>query len=279
MIDVLLLLVMASATSREVQGPVREPGFEGFINVAALATTSAPELPGARVRVLSRDAGSGRRALHVSLPAGFGFDTRAVLPTLSLELLVLDGEITVGDRVLHQYDFVFVPADTPWPALRSGPGATLLAFLDPVTTDRDAAARQRERGAFITHYDAANWRAGIVAREAGIELKLEVQDLKRDPDTTARTWLLRAGPGLAVPWERHSVVEEGYVLDGDYRNAECLQSGTVIGNYRPGGYFRREPGIVHSGPDSGTKGGVLWLLRSPAALDVTFVEGCPPIAR
>jgi len=82
-----------------------------------------------------------------------------------------------------------------------------------------------------------------------------------------------------VPWESHSVVEEGYLLEGDYRLSECLPEGRKDGDYLPGGYFRRPADWIHSGPDSGTDGGAIWLMRSPGALDATFHDACRPPAR
>ena len=98
--------------------------------------------------------------------------------------------------------------------------------------------------------------------------------LKKDPFTTARTWYVKLGEGMALPWEVHSMVEEGYVMEGDYTLAECLPGRTVIGDYAPGGYFWRPGGIPHGGPGSGPRGTVIWLQRSAVALDVTFYGEC-----
>jgi hypothetical protein len=51
--------------------------------------------------------------------------------------------------------------------------------------------------------------------------------------------------------------------------------GEVTGDYATGEYFYRPGGIVHSGPQSGSQGGALWLLRTPTRLTVDFVDGCP----
>jgi len=266
----------AAPPKREASGPIREPGFDGFIDSSTLAEVSAAALPGAFVRVLSAEPGSGRSAHLARFPSGYRLDPATTMDALSMELIVLSGRLAFGSETLHEHDFAFLPSGLAMPVLASERGATALVFFDPVSGDGEAIARQRARGVYVTRYDPAKWRPGIVARDAGQALKLEVQDLKRDPDTTARTWLVRAGPNLSVPWERHSVVEEGYLIAGDYRIAECLASGHVVGNYAKGGYFRRAQGILHSGPESGTKQGVVWLLRSPAALDVRFEDVCSP---
>ena len=132
---------------------------------------------------------------------------------------------------------------------------------------------------FVASARSLPWRPGTVARDAGVPLDLSVKDLKNDPGSGARTWLVKIGPGVQVPWESHSVVEEGYLLEGDYRLSECLPEGRKDGDYLPGGYFRRPANWIHSGPDSGTDGGAVWLMRSPGALDATFHEACRPPER
>lgn len=259
---------------REVSGPIREPGFDGFIDVSRLDETTRPEFDAARVRVLSEDSRTGRGAYQLALPAGYAMRAFGV-GRRSIEIFVLSGELRIGSDSLQRYDLARFPAGSGEPALASKDGAVALMFLDPPPNDAGVMQRQLERGPLVTRFDATKWRPGVAAQAAGIKLALEVQDLWLDADSGARTWLLRAGGDLAVPWERHSVIEEGYLLEGDYRLAECLDSGKVIGEYRAGGYFRRAAGIVHSGPDSGTAEGVLWLMRTPAALDVIVASGCP----
>lgn len=84
----------------------------------------------------------------------------------------------------------------------------------------------------------------------------------------------RIAPGTKVPWERHSTTEEGFLLEGDYRLSECLRTGSMTGDYSPGGYFHRPGGILHSGPESGTRTGAVWLMRSPGTLDLQFYTEC-----
>jgi hypothetical protein len=94
------------------------------------------------------------------------------------------------------------------------------------------------------------------------------------PANTARTWFVKLDGGMTVPWEVHSMVEEGCVMEGEYRLAECLPARTVIGDYRTGGSCRRPGGVPHSGPASGPISDTVWLQRSPIALDVVFYGRC-----
>jgi hypothetical protein len=261
--------------AEEVKGPVLEAGFVGYLQADAMPAEPSPVFPGALASTLSADPATGRAAYRVQFPAGFRFD-REDRALQSLEVFVISGELSFGLDRLRRYDFGFVPPDVQWPRLASSQGAEALVFLDPPAADPKAVWQQGAQGSYVTHFDEALWKEATVARDAGHALDLKVQDLKKDPFTTARTWLVRGGASLKVPWERHSVVEEGYLLEGDYRLPECLPGRTVIGDYSPGGYFRRPPNIVHSGPESGTKTVAVWLMRSPAALDVIFAEPCAP---
>lgn len=256
--------------------PIRIPQFDGFIDAGSLPATPLPALPGAQARTLSASSDGRRAAYELELPSGFRHVGRAGDFEGSLELIVLDGTLGVGEATLKRLDFAYVPPGGELSTLAALDGARVLMFLDPPHADPAIVRAQRARGRYVTHFADKNWKQATVARDAGRALALWVQDLKNDPDSTARTWYVKGGPDLSVPWERHSVVEEGYLVEGDYRLAECLPQGLVVGDYGPRGYFRRGPHIVHSGPESGTRGGVVWLMRStPTKLDVVFADGCP----
>ncbi len=184
--------------------------------------------------------------------------------------LILNGSLSWDDQLLAEHDYVYLPPQAGTAELVAGSdGAQFLLFRDPPT---DLADRQTR----ILKASEQAWRPGVVAQEdTGQALALEVKDLLWIESSGQRTWLLRAGPDLSVPWEIHQGVEEGFLLEGDYRIGECLPQGEVTGDYAAGGYFYRPGGIVHSGPQSGSQGGALWLLRTPTRLSVDFVDGCP----
>lgn len=268
----------AGAAADRVPGPLREAGpdgrdFVGYVDSATLPVGSLDGWAGAGARTLSQDAASGRRALRVRFPAGWKLPA-APLTAQSLEIVMLEGELQFGTTPLGRYDFAFVPPGVAAPAFASPRGAAALLFFDPPAPDAAAVARQRERGSYVTRFDPARWQPASLARAAGATIDLRVMHLKKDPFTTARTWYVKLGPGMRMPWEVHSMVEEGYVMEGGYTLAECLPTRTVIGDYGQGGYFWRPGGIPHSGPESGPVGDVVWLQRSPVALDVTLFGRC-----
>ena len=220
------------------------------------------EFGGAPARVLHRHA-CGLVA-EVDFPPA----TRwlAVAPRAqTVEIFVLDGMIDCSGRRMQRHDYAHVPSLSPLDVV-SESGARLLAFFDsPRSTD----------GADMTFVEAAssNWRRGTISqRDTGVTLALEVRDLRAVSATGQRTWLLRADAGLNLPYERHRTVEEGYIVDGNYRLTECLSDGDRHDRHFPGSYFYRPAGIVHGGPQSGSDGEFTMLLRTPEALTVEFVD-------
>lgn len=274
----------AASAMDEITGPLQEAGFTGYVQQQALPFEDFERWPGLRVKRLSADPDTGRLAVLAEFPVGYA---AAVLPAAaqSLDLVMLDGGLRFGDERLGPFDFAFVPPGSTPPPLAAAGGAHALLFFDPPVADAELVARQRERGSYITRFDPDRWEPAAVAKAAGADIDLKIMHLKQDPDTTARTWYVRLYGDMTVPWEVHSMPEEGYVMEGGYRLAECLPGRTVIGDYARGGYFWRPGGIPHSGPESGPKDYVIWLQRSPVALDVSFYQGCeagtpgPPIAR
>ncbi|MEJ2602178.1 MAG: cupin domain-containing protein [Gammaproteobacteria bacterium] len=261
----LMLLGIAGCASREPP----PPQFSGFIQAQTAPVEPWSAYPGVTVRRLSGDEFTGRSALHLTLPLGWRW-SGLVNDGFSREWFVLQGRIQAGERQLRAGDLLYVPAGAAPPAMTAVVASRMLVFTDPADS-----ASGLDSG-FVASSDALSWRAGTVARDAGVPLDLSVKDLKRDPGSGARTWLVKVRPGVAVPWESHSVVEEGYLLEGTYRLSECLPEGRRDGEYLPGGYFRRPAGWIHSGPDSGTDTGAVWLMRTPGPLDVRFHDACLP---
>ena len=240
-----------------------------FPDPAKAPRTELPEFGGLPAILLNPGKAGGKVAV-IETPRDWSFDFPAQRD-YSLELLVIAGELRWDNESLRRHDYAYLPTGAAAPSLVGGEASTLLAYFDP-PRDTDGS-----RG-IVVHSSEKDWRAGSVAqRDTGKTLNLQVKDLRRVEATGQRTWLLRAGTDLDVPWERHNTVEEGYLLRGEYRLVECLSQGQVTSDYLPGGYFYRPAGIVHSGPESGALSEVLWLLRSPTRLDVEFLPSCEEV--
>lgn len=241
-----------------------------FASVENARVSDLAELGGVTGRLLN-DAAGGRKVAVISLAA----HEEWALPQDrygSIEIFVLAGGMTWEGQQLAASDYLRIPTAVLAPPMGIGTeGVEALVFVDPAVEEKQISQR-----ATIKLDSPGQWRPGVAAKkDTGKALKLEVRDLFYEPSSGQRTWLVRAGPDLTVPWEVHQAVEEGYLVAGDYYLGGCLSEGPVYGEYRTGGYFYRPGGWVHSGPESGSKTGVVWLMRTPTTLTVEFLEACP----
>ena len=266
-------LAAAQPAPQFVSGPVTREGFVGFVAAQRVPARAFDRMPGVQVRELSGDAQTGRRALLAQFPAGFALEARPRFAQ-SLDIVVIEGGLRLGAHTLGPRDFAFLPPQAPLPRLASAVATQALLFFDPPVSDAAALADQQQQGVQVALFDRLPWTESTLSRNAGADLPFRLKFLKRDARTGARTWFVQLPAGVQVPWERHSVAEEGFLFEGDYRLNECLAGGTLTGDYAPGGYFLRAASIPHSGPGSGTRNGALWLQRSGAALDVEFFARC-----
>ncbi len=249
-----------------------EPAF--FVRPQTLFSQAIAELGGAPAKVLSRNEATGRLALEVSVPAGFRDRGPVDSDGRSVEIVVLEGSVQFGGEVLSARDFGYSPAGLPRPHLGSIDGARLLVFFDPAPRDPVVAEKLRTIGRYVTRYGESRWNPGTLSQSSGFDLKLEIQHLKKDPLSGARTWMVRLEPPIDMPFEVHSVPEEAYLIEGKYAQPECMPDGLRTGVYEAGDYFYRPAGIAHSGPGSGPIETTTWVMRTPADLDVTFYRKC-----
>jgi hypothetical protein len=269
----LLLVTCALAIAAGTVTAADEPVF--YVDSTRLATQPVAEFGGLPGKVLSRNASTGRVALELALPPGFVERGPTRRPgDHSFELIVLDGQAQLGKETLGPRDFGYTPAGLPRPKLTSRSGARVLAFFDPAPADPTTREKLRTLGGYVTRYAESRWNPGSLSQMAGFDLKLEIQHLKKDPLSGARTWLVRLAPPVNMPFEVHSVAEEAYVLAGRYSQPECLPDGMRNGIYAANSYFYRPGGTPHSGPGSGPIEPTTFLMRSPANLDVTFYSSC-----
>jgi len=258
-------LLLAGCASREPPPPT----FTGFIQAQTAPVEPWSPYPGVTARRLSADEFTGRSAMQLSVPLGWRW-SGMINDAYSREWYVLEGRLQAGERVLQGGDLLYVPPGASPPALTAIRPAKLLAFTEPA----DASSQLAQT--FVASARALPWRPDTTAPDTGAPPDVSVKDLKSDPGNGARTRLVRIGPGVEMPWQSYSVVEEGYLLEGDYRLSECLPAGQQDGDYLPGGYFWRPAGLVHGGPASGTDGGAVWLMRSTGAPRVTVHDACEP---
>lgn len=260
-LGLLVLLGIAAQVS------AADPDLVLFRETASAPAAELAILGDTSVRLLN-DARDGRRVAVAELPAGWSQQ----LPRQrdhTVELLMLEGELSFDGTALGPYHYAHVPVAAPPPVWTAGAdGARALLFLDPPRDTDGAQSRTMDT-------QRVPWRAGVVAqRDTGRTLAVEVKDLLWVEETGQRTWLLRMGTEFEFPWEVHDTAEEGFLLEGQFRLGECLEQGPVHGEYRPGGYFYRPAGIPHGGLESGTDSIAFFLLRTPTDLTVKFQDSC-----
>lgn len=268
MIAALFLLAAAAQQPAATTEPTGYPSPPGLVlGVDAMrAEKASPGGDWPDGAVLRRDEKTGE-AWRFDFAEAATFDGGSAEG--ATELYVTKGTVQAGGHSLGPGDYLRIDQGLAIGTVAAAAGAEMLAFRNP------PAAAPSDPQLHYVHGDDVEWTVGQVAREAGAAAPLMIRRLFTDPETGARTHLVRLAAGVSVPWEIHSTAEEGYLLDGDYKLAECLPDGRRDFDYRPGGYFYRPASLIHSGPTSTTTTGATWLIRTPRTLDAVFYASCP----
>jgi len=237
------------------------PPYPAFIDVDTLPDAFVAGLPGIRARQLAVDPRTQRASYRIAVPPDWTFTTGAS-PAHSVEIYVLAGAIRVGEFPLDAGGYAYLPAGNAGMRMASDGGAVMLYFLD------EANPSAVIHTPLIADSDLIDWQAEDVG--------LFVKELRSDPGSGARSWLLRVGPEAVIPFQRSSDAVEGYLVSGAVSWSECVAGRPADGDYRPGGYFHRPAGAVHGGPGTATTAGAVWYLRTSGADRAEFVAGCSP---
>ena len=259
---VLLLTNLAGCAANAPQAP-----YPAFVQVEELPETFIAGLPGVRAKQLAGDPKTGSASHQVLLPADWQFTTGAS-PGKSVEIFVLAGNIGLGDLVLGPGGYAFIPSGSSGLQMKSSRGASLLYFLD----DADPGAVIQTP--LIMSSDLVRW---MPLSENPNDLGLSVKDLRTDPGSGARTWLMKIEPFAVQSWQQSTTTREGYLIAGSYRGNECVNGEAVTGDYVPGGYFQRIPGAVYGGPDAASTDSAIWFLRVSEKESLRTLEGCMPL--
>jgi len=216
---------------------------------------------GTDCKILSRDEHNGAATALVRFGTGW-YNVEYGYLEAAEEILVLEGELRVNERVFHQDCYTYLPAGTVHTHVSCDHGALIIVFFD-----REPGWRP---GVPAAHYDSTDCVPYLDAFEmtweqrgmdpvygnAGSRWKL----LRGGPDQPFMTNLItspphRHPPAWRGPQERHDCVEEMFLISGEYLSN--------VGIMRPGAYFWRPPGVLH-GP-YGTRSPTLALIRTLGA--------------
>jgi len=238
--------------------------YPAFIDVNALDNVFLAGLPGARAAQLAGDPRSRRTSNRVLLPEKWKFTTGAS-PTQSIELFVLAGQIRLGEFDLGPGGYAYLPAGTSGFQMESEAGAYILYFQD---AEDGSAVIQTP---LIASSDLLDWEPAGVG--------FEIKEMRYDPGSGARTWLLKISTDARRQWQRSSQVLEGYLLSGEVTESECVFGKVVTGDYRTGGYFYRTAGAISGGPDSIAKSEAIWFLRVRGDEQLEALPDCVELAQ
>jgi hypothetical protein len=236
-----------------------EVPYPAFVVVEELPDAYLANLPGVRAKRLAGDPQTRQFSSRVLLPPDWDFTTGAS-PGQSVEIFVLNGRLTIGEFSLTPGGYAFIPPGYPGIRMASDSGADILYF---VANSNEASVIGTP---LISNAELIDWRplrAGYRERE-----------LRADPGSGARTWLVRVDPGAAAPWEVSSNTLEGYLVSGSMTASECVNGKVITSTYAPGGYFMRPPDALHGGPGETTSVGAVWLLRRPGPSQTETRPAC-----
>jgi hypothetical protein len=237
-----------------------EPPYPAFVEVGELDDVFLASLPGVRAKPLAGDPQTRRASNRIDLPEAWR-GTSGGEPGRSMEIFVLEGDLSLADIKLGPGGYAFLPAGSLGFNLSTDQGARILYFVNDVDPESII------RSPILIDANLLEWEA---TGTPGIAIK----ELRKDPGNGARTWLLRIAPGSTQSWQSSSVLREGYLVDGDYWHSECVGGEVATGQYLSGGYFYRPGGAVNGGPDSRATTESTWLLREVTGGEVTEHDGC-----
>ncbi len=202
-------------------------------------------------KVLSLDDLDGSCTSIVRYPAGWQRSS-AEHCTTHEEFLVLDGWIEINGRRYDRQCYGFLPANYSRQQARASDGAVLLTMFygEPAYRPGTAAAAHDPR--LLVEYVnplLMPWDESLV--DPQLAKGVAIKPLRTDPYTQEVSFLYCSPPhrvpaGMAKPQWTHPMVEELYVLEGDYVWAD-------VGRMRPGGYCWWRENVYHgpSGTDTG----------------------------
>ena len=235
------------------------PSYPAFINSDELPDIFMASLPGIRAKQFVGDFHTRSTSNRVDLPADWQ-GTTGGSPGKALEIFVLEGELRLSDISLGSGGYAYIPPGSLGFNMQSDGGARILYFLD------DVVSSALIRTPLILDSSLVDWQA---TDAIGVFTK----DLRADPGSGGRTWLLRVEPQAQIAWQSTSVLREGYLVSGQYRDSECVNGEPYTDTYFPGGYFHRPANSVYGGSEAAALVEAIWFLRESTG-STTVVTGC-----
>jgi len=236
------------------------PSYPAFVISEDLPDLFLASLPGVRAKEYAGDMRSRTVSNRIDLPEGWS-GTTGGSPGKALEIFVLSGDLSIADVDLATGGYVYVPPGSLGFNLVTDDGAQVLWFL----SDVDAGAAIRSP--LIMDSRLVDWQP---TDDMGVFKK----ELRNDPGSGERTWLMRYETGAGMPWQARSASQEGYLMSGQFQQSECVDGLAYTDVYLPGGYFKRPAEAVHGGPEAKALSEATWFLREKKRSTVDFDVTC-----
>lgn len=220
------------------------------------STALSDHLGGTTCRLLSLDADGRSATLLVRFPPGWILRNRGA--QLDEEIFVLDGELSINERVFPVDFHAHLPAGYPRTTAESPNGAVALVFLTVPPSDTKPTPQYGfEHAAWVGRTDvfAAIWPA-IPAAWSYMSAARSFARLRvlRERQGAGQTFILGYPPNWSAPFAEKQLVDaEFYLLAG-----EVTLSG--IGLMQPGAYIWRPAGQML--PAMSGRDGAVLLVRS-----------------
>ena len=255
----MLLLVVTGCASSAPQVP-----YPAFVQSDELADVFIAALPGIRGKQFAGDLNSRRASYQITFPADWKGSTGAA-PGKSVEMFVLDGEITLGSMTMKSASYVFIPPGFTGTNISTMSGAVALYFVD------DPNPASVIQTPILLDSNMLDWQP---TSEDPEDFGFSVKELRMDPGSGDRVWLMRIDPGASQRWRQSSATEDGYLVSGNYRHSECVEGESLTHDYLPGGYFARPAGAIHGGPEAQALSSSVWFLRRMGEGEVQTFSAC-----
>lgn len=256
----LLFVILLSASAAGCAATADAPPYPAFVISDELPDLFLAHLPGVLAKEYASDMRSRTASNRIDLPEGWS-GTTGGSPGKALEIFVLSGTLNLADVDLEQGGYVYVPPGSLGFNLTSDDGARVLWFLSDIDTSASI------QSPLILDSNLIEWQA---TDSIGVFTK----DLRLDPGSGERAWLVRYETQAQIPWQSSSRSLEGYLVSGQFRQSECVEGLPYTDVHLPGGYFKRPADAVHGGPEAAALVESVWFLREKGASEDNLQETC-----
>lgn len=256
---IIVCIAAAIVAAGCASAPPKVP-YPAFVQVDEITEMFMAGLPGVRAREFAGDSQRRNTSSRIDLPIDWEGSSGAS-PGKALEIFVLEGELQLADVLLGSGSYAYLPSGTLGFNMRTSIGARILYFLEDI--NQDAVIKTP----LILDSSLVEWQP---TEQEGVSSK----ELRSDPGSGARVWLMQIKPGAKLSWEYSTAPRQGYLVTGHYQHSECIVGIPVTDEYRTDGYFLRPPRAVNGGPEAMAITESMWLLREQRASTVTVVDAC-----